>query len=56
MSIPKEELKQKCAYYNGHMKCAFVGQKKCIYDNGMVPFPYFCSVESYMEEQATKEP
>ncbi len=55
MSIPKEELKQKCSYYNGRKKCAFFGQEKCIYDNGMVPFPYICGVESQMEEQATEE-
>jgi hypothetical protein len=56
MSIPKEELKQKCGYYNGRMKCAFFGQEKCVYDKGMVPFPYICGVESQMEEQATREP
>ena len=56
MSIPKGELKQKCSYYNGRMKCAFFGQGKCIYDKGMVPFPYDCGVECYMEEQATREP
>jgi len=56
MSIPKEELKQKCVYYNGRGKCAFWSQPKCIYDKGMVPFPYSCSVENYMEEQATREP
>ena len=52
----KEELKQKCSYYNGRMKCAFFGQEKCVYDKGMVPFPYICGVESQMEEQATREP
>ena len=56
MNIPKEELKQKCTYYNGRRKCAFFGQEKCIYDKGMVPFPYSCGVENYMEEQATREP
>ena len=55
-SIPKEELKQKCVYYNGRMKCAFFGQLKCVYDKGMVPFPYFCGVERQMEEQAMREP
>ena len=27
MSIPKEELKQKCVYYNERMKCAFLDKK-----------------------------
>ncbi len=56
MGIPKKELRQKCAYYNGRKKCAFFGQEKCVYDNGMVPFPYICGVESRAEEQATREP
>ena len=54
MSEPKIEkiLKQKCVYYNGRGKCAFCGQSKCIYDNGMVPFPYSCGVEIRAEEEA----
>ena len=56
MSIPKEDLKQKCSYYNGRMKCAFWNQLKCIYDRGMIPFPYSCGVERRAEEQATREP
>ena len=45
-------LTQKCTYYNGRGKCAFCGQTKCVYDKGMVPFPYYCGVEARMEEQA----
>jgi hypothetical protein len=43
---------QRCVYYNGHGKCAFVGVRKCIFDNGMVPFPYFCMAEARMEDEA----
>ena len=56
MEIPKKELKKKCSYYNGRGKCAFWNQLKCIYDRGMIPFPYSCGVESHAEEQATREP
>ena len=45
-------LAQKCVYYNGNAKCAFYGQEECVWENGMVEFPYFCGVESRMEEQA----
>ena len=43
---------QKCVYYNGRGKCAFSNQDKCVYDNGMVPFPYFCGVEDRAEYEA----
>ena len=56
MNIPKEDLKQKCVYYNGRMKCAFFGQEKCVHDKGMVPFPYSCSVEGRAEDEAMREP
>ena len=46
------ELVQKCVYYNGHGKCAFCGQSKCIWDKGMVPFPYGCIVEARAEDEA----
>lgn len=56
MSKPKRNefgaLVQKCVYYNGRGKCAFFGQEKCVWDNGMVEFPYACGVEMRMEEQA----
>ncbi len=55
MAIPKEELKQKCVYYNGRGKCAFSSQSKCIYDKGMVPFPYSCRVEGRAEDEAMGE-
>jgi len=45
-------LTQKCVYYNGRGKCAFCGQGRCVYDNGMVPFPYSCGVERRAEEEA----
>ena len=45
-------LTQKCVYYNGRGKCAFCSQSKCIYDKGLVPFPYVCGVDMQMEEQA----
>ena len=50
--VDKKPLTQKCVYYNGRGKCAFHGQGKCIWDKGMVEFPYFCGVEARMEEQA----
>ena len=56
MAIPREELKQKCGYYNGRGKCAFWNQSKCIYDKGMVPFPYICGVEERAEAEAMREP
>ena len=56
MEIPKKELKQKCSYYNGRGKCAFWNQSKCIYDRGMIPFPYSCGVERQAEEEATRDP
>lgn len=57
MTIPKKELKKKCSYYNGRGKCAaFWGQLKCIYDRGMVPFPYICDVERREEDQSMREP
>lgn len=56
MTMPKKELKQKCAYYNGRGKCAIWSQEKCIYDRGMVPFPYDCGVEARMEAEAMREP
>jgi len=56
MTIPREELKQKCSYYNGRGKCAFWNQLKCIYDRGMVPFPYGCAVEERAEAEAMREP
>ena len=43
---------QKCVYYNGRGKCAFSNQSKCVYENGMVPFPYSCGVERQAEEEA----
>ena len=43
---------KKCVYYNGRGKCAFSNQSKCVYDNGMVPFPYSCGVESRAEDEA----
>ena len=55
MTMVKEELKQKCVYYNGHGKCAFWSQPKCIYDRGMVPFPYSCPVEERAEAEAQRE-
>ena len=51
-----KELKHKCPYYNGRRKCAFWNQEKCIYDRGMVPFPYNCSVEARAEAEAMREP
>jgi len=50
--LTRKVLTQKCAYYNGRGKCAFYGQEKCVYDKGMIPFPYACNVELYMEQQA----
>jgi len=55
MSIAKEELKQKCVYYNGRGKCAFFSQSKCIHDKGMLPFPYSCVVEERAEDEAMRE-
>lgn len=55
MTIPKKELKQRCTYYNGRGKCAFWNQSKCIYGNGMVPFPYSCSVEMRAENETMRE-
>jgi len=52
MNKPKKELKQKCVYYNGRGKCAFWNQQKCIYDKGMVLFPYVCGVEGIEELEA----
>lgn len=52
----EKELKQKCVYYNGRGKCAFWNQRKCIYDRGMVPFPYSCGVEARAEAEAMREP
>ena len=49
-------LTQKCPYYNGRGKCAIWGQGKCVYDNGMVPFPYSCGAEARMEAEAMREP
>jgi len=54
--LSREELKQKCVYYNGHGKCAFSSQQKCIYDRGMVPFPFYCGVEARAEAEAMREP
>jgi hypothetical protein len=51
MDKKEKILKQKCSYYNGRGRCAFWGQSKCIYDKGMVPFPYYCSVEARVENQ-----
>ena len=50
--VTEKTLTQKCPYYNGRGKCAFCGQSKCVYDKGMVPFPYSCGVERQMEEEA----
>ena len=54
MTEPKSEkvLTQKCVYYNGQGKCAFSNQSKCVYENGMVPFPYSCGVERQAEDEA----
>ena len=52
MSEMKESLTKKCTYYNGRGKCAFVGQRECVWENGMLEFPYSCSVEIRMEEEA----
>jgi len=51
MNKSKKELEQKCVYYNGRGKCAFWNQQKCIYDKGMVPFPYVCCVEEREEAE-----
>ena len=55
-TMEKKVLKQKCVYYNGRGKCAFWNQEKCVYDNGMVPFPYGCGVEARAEAEAMSEP
>ena len=52
MSETKEPLTKKCTYYNGRGKCAFYMQNECVWENGMVEFPYPCSVEIRMEEEA----
>ena len=49
---PKKLLTQRCTYYNGRGKCGFYGQAKCVWDKGMVEFPYYCGVEARMEEDA----
>ena len=45
-------LNQKCAYYNGRGNFAFYGVRECGFDDGMVPFPYFCGAESRAEDEA----
>lgn len=50
--MEKSELTQKCVYYNGCGKCAFWSQPKCIFEQGMVPFPYSCPVEGRAENEA----
>jgi len=49
---PSKPLEHKCPFYNGRGKCGFAGVRECIHEKGMVPFPYVCSVEIYMEDQA----
>ena len=45
-----KEFTQKCVYYQGRRKCAFWGQRECVYEKGMIPFPYACGVEARMED------